>query len=104
MEPRGSCGRPTQVIKHAQGERTKLTNRKIIFCFASSLVLAASLPAQVTHGQPPKLPAPFATRSAGNRPRGEKPPAGLFPTIPEGFRRKIIASKFKRPPFLTGAP
>src|SRR5437868_4564665 len=100
----GRCGHPTQVIKHAQGERTKLTNRKIIFCFASSLVLAASLPAQVTHGQPPKLPAPFATRSAGNGPRGEKPPAGFLPTVPEGFGVNIFATNFKRPRFLTVAP
>ena len=81
-----------------------MTNRKIIFCFASSLVLAASLPAQVTHGQPPKLPAPFATRSAGNGPRGEKPPAGFLPTVPEGFGVNIFATNFKRPRFLTVAP
>src|SRR5205085_11207586 len=102
MEPRGSCGRPTQVIKHAQGERTKLTNRKIIFCFASSLVLAASLPAQVTHGQPPKLPAPFATRSAGNGPRGEKPPAshGQPPKLPAPFATRSAGNgpRGEKPP------
>ena len=29
---------------------------------------------QVTHGQKPQLPAPFATKSAGNPPEEAKPP------------------------------
>jgi glucose/arabinose dehydrogenase len=76
----------------------------------SALVLAliASLPAtvqgQVTHGQKPKLPAPFATKSAGNGPNGVKPPAGFLPTVPQGFRVNVFATSFRRPRWLTVAP
>ena len=77
---------------------------KIVFFSAASLLMAAYLPAQVTHGKMPKLPAPFATKSAGNGPRGVKPPAGFLPTVPEGFHINVFASNFKRPRWLTVAP
>jgi len=76
----------------------------------NSLVLALtlSLPylaaAQLTHGQKPKLPAPFATNSAGNGPRNAKPPAGFLPTVPPGFRVNVFAADFKYPRWLTVAP
>jgi glucose/arabinose dehydrogenase len=60
--------------------------------------------AQVTHGQKPKLPQPFATESAGNGPGREKPPAGFLPTVPQGFRVNIFAKDFKGPRWLTVAP
>src|SRR5260370_12293011 len=59
---------------------------------------------QVTHGQKPKLPVPFATNSAGNGPRSAKPPAGFLPTVPAGFRLNVYAADFKRPRRLTVAP
>jgi glucose/arabinose dehydrogenase len=62
------------------------------------------LPGQVTHGQKPKLPPPFATASAGNGPEGVKPPAGFLPTVPQSFRVNIFAKDFKRPRWLTVAP
>jgi glucose/arabinose dehydrogenase len=62
------------------------------------------VPAQVTHGQKPKLPAPFATNSAGNGPDKVKPPAGFLPTVPPGFRLTVFAANFKRPRWLTVAP
>jgi len=62
------------------------------------------VPAQVTHGQKPKLPAPFATNSAGNGPDKVKPPAGFLPTVPTGFRLTVFAANFKRPRWLTVAP
>ena len=62
------------------------------------------LPGQVTHGQKPKLPPPFATESAGNGPERVKPPAGFLPTVPQGFRVNIFAKDFKRPRWLTVAP
>lgn len=59
---------------------------------------------QVTHGQKPNLPPPFATRSAGNGPSSSKPPAGFLPTVPSGFRINIFATGFKGPRWLTVAP
>lgn len=60
--------------------------------------------AQVTYGKKPDLPAPFATRSAGNGPNGARPPEGFLPTVPAGFRVNIFAEGFKRPRFLVTAP
>jgi glucose/arabinose dehydrogenase len=72
------------------------------------LAVAVSFPsfslAQVTHGQKPNLPPPNATESAGNGPRGERPPAGFLPTVPAGFRVNIFAKDFKVPRWLTVAP
>ena len=76
----------------------------------SILVLAVtfSLPsiclAQVTHGQKPNLPQPFATKSAGNGPGRTKPPAGFLPTVPPGFQVSVFAKDFKVPRWLTVAP
>lgn len=70
------------------------------FLFLNPLVL----PAQVTHGLKPELPAPFATKSAGNGPRSVNPPAGFLPQVPQGFRVNIFATGFKNPRFLTVAP
>ena len=74
----------------------------------SALAFALSTPvlaaAQVTHGQKPKLPAPFATSSSGNGPHSTKPPAGFLPTVPPGFRINVYATNFKVPRWLTVAP
>src|SRR5229473_6623790 len=59
--------------------------------------------AQVTHGQKPNLPAPFATKSAGNGPDKAEAPAGFLPTVPKGFHINIFAKDFKRPRLLTVA-
>ena len=75
-----------------------------IFALAFTLSLPSLVPAQVTHGQKPKLPAPFATNSAGNGPDKVKPPAGFLPTVPPGFRLTVFAANFKRPRWLTVAP
>ena len=66
--------------------------------------MAACLPAQVTHGQKPKLPAPFASKSVGNGPGGEKPPAGFLPTVPAGFKVNVYLGGIRRPRWLTVAP
>ena len=58
----------------------------------------------MTHGQKPKLPPPFETKSAGNGPSGTKPPAGFLPTVPPGFRVNVFAKDFKYPRWLTVAP
>jgi len=74
-----------------------------IYLIASVLLV---LPAggQVTHGNKPNLPAPFATKSAGNGPSSAKPPEGFLPTVPEGFHVNIFAKEFKVPRFLMVAP
>ena len=66
--------------------------------------MAAYLPAQVTHGQEPKLPAPFETKSSGNGPNREKPPEGFLPTVPAGFKVNVYVSGVRRPRWLTVAP
>src|SRR5215470_15463166 len=68
------------------------------------LILAATASAQVTHGQKPNLPAPFATKSAGNGPDRAEAPSGFLPTVPSGFHINIFARDFKRPRLLTVAP
>jgi len=75
-----------------------------IAAFGILLVLPALLPAQVTHGSKPQLPAPYATKSAGNPPEEERPPNGFMPTVPAGFQINIFASNFKQPRWLMVAP
>ncbi len=69
-----------------------------------TLCLSSVVPAQVTRGQKPRLPPPFATNSAGNGPDRAKPPAGFLPTVPAGFRLNVFAADFKQPRWLTVAP
>jgi len=61
-------------------------------------------PAQVTHGQKPSLPAPFATKSSDNAPDQVKQPDNFMPTVPPGFHINIFAKDFKGPRLLTIAP
>ncbi|HEV1994957.1 MAG TPA: sorbosone dehydrogenase family protein [Candidatus Acidoferrum sp.] len=75
-----------------------------ILALAFPFFLPSLATAQVTHGQKPKLPVPFATNSSGNGPGKEKPPAGFLPTVPPGFRLNVYAADFKRPRWLTVAP
>src|SRR5258708_8060457 len=72
-----------------------------IFVLAFTFSMPSLMQAQVTHGQKPKLPAPFATKSAGNGPDSAKPPAGFLPTVAPGVRFKVVAGTFKRPRQLT---
>src|ERR1700687_819647 len=75
-----------------------------IFVLAFTFCLPCLVQAQVTHGQKPNLPAPFATNSAGTGRDKAKPPAGFLPTVPPGFRLNVFAGNFKRPRWLTVAP
>ncbi len=59
---------------------------------------------EITHGEKPDLPAPFATKSAGNGPDSAKPPAGFLPKAPEGFEVSVYAKDFKVPRFMAVAP
>jgi glucose/arabinose dehydrogenase len=71
---------------------------------AASLCLPLILPAQLTHGIKPQLPAPFSTTSTDNSPDRDKPPAGFLPTVPQGFRVNVFAEHFKTPRWLAVAP
>jgi glucose/arabinose dehydrogenase len=73
--------------------------------FLLSTATPTSMPAgaQLTHGQKPRLPAPFETKSSGNGPSGVKPPAGFLPTVPAGFHVSVFAKGFKYPRFLATA-
>jgi glucose/arabinose dehydrogenase len=75
-----------------------------IAVFGILLLVPAMQSAQVTHGNKPQLPAPFATKSAGNPPEETKPPKGFLPTVPAGFQISLFASDFKEPRWLTVAP
>src|SRR5260370_29320057 len=75
-----------------------------IFLLALTCLVPSLASSQVTHGQKPKLPPPFATNSAGNGPRSAKPPASFLPTVPAGFRLKVYGADFKRPRWLPVAP
>jgi glucose/arabinose dehydrogenase len=82
---------------------------RISSIFAVMVLGGAFLPVvpalgQVTYGNKPTLPAPFATHSAGNGPDSSKPPAGFLPTAPAGFQVNIFARAFTRPRFLAVAP
>jgi glucose/arabinose dehydrogenase len=69
-----------------------------------ALLFAVSSFAQVTNGKKPNLPAPFETKSAGNGPDKDKPPAGFLPKVPSGFQVSVYASDFTNPRFLAVAP
>ena len=75
-----------------------------LVAFGGVLIAVQPASAQVTYGKKPQLPAPFATRSAGNGPSGVKPPKGFLPTVPAGFQVSLFAEHFKVPRFLTTAP
>src|SRR5580692_4787691 len=77
---------------------------RAVCMIGSSLALPAVLCAQITHGQKPVLPAPYSTKSAGNGPRNEEPPAGFLPTVGQGFRVNVFAEGFKVPRWLATAP
>src|SRR5260370_28810782 len=90
-------------VQNSFGEGKFMRARNTV-ALTITLLLPLILPAQVTHGQKPKLPPPFATESAGNGPERVRPPASLLPTVPQGFRVNIFAKEFKRPRWLTAAP
>jgi glucose/arabinose dehydrogenase len=72
--------------------------------FGALLFLPSILPAQVTDGKKPKLPPPFATKSATNAPEDSTPPKGFLPTVPAGFKVNIFAEQFDEPRWLIVAP
>src|ERR1700722_20892501 len=76
-----------------------------LLAIGTVLLLPARLTAQqLTKGEKPQLPAPFATKSSGNPPQDATPPKGFLPTVPSGFHINIFAADFKEPRFITTAP
>jgi glucose/arabinose dehydrogenase len=53
---------------------------------------------------PADLPAPYATRSAGNGPSLVHPPRGAEPKVPNGFTVSLFASGFLGPRLMRTAP
>ncbi len=80
------------------------SNTMRLLALSGLIVFAIPAAAQVTHGMKPDLPAPFATKSAGNGPNETAPPAGFLPTVPAGFQVNIFAKNLKRPRFMAVAP
>ena len=75
-----------------------LTGRRLGMRIAALGILCATpgiLLGQVTHGKKPQLPAPFATKSAGNPPEEAKPPKGFLPTVPAGFKIERFRDGFQ---------
>jgi glucose/arabinose dehydrogenase len=75
-----------------------------VLFLAAFAIVPPQLMAQITHGQKPQLPAPYATKSSGNGPRRDNPPAGFLPTVPAGFQVNIFAANFRTPRWLAVAP
>ncbi len=67
-------------------------------------ILPVAVNSQVTHGNKPNLPKPFATRSAGNAPDDVKRPDGFLPTVPQGFHVNVYAESFEAPRWVITAP
>jgi len=72
--------------------------------FGALLFLPLILSAQVTDGKKPKLPPPFATKSAANAPEDSTPPKGFLPTVPSGFKVNVFAEQFDEPRWLIVTP
>src|SRR5215831_12119744 len=85
-------------------EITLSERMRMAIAIGALLFLASGLRAQVTNGQKPHLPPPFATRSSGNPPEGVPPPEGFLPSVPAGFRVNIFAKGFREPRWLAVAP
>ena len=71
---------------------------------ASGLMIPMLAQGQVTHGEKPKLPAPFVTQSSTNPAEYEKAPDGFLPKVPGGFKVNIYATDFKYPRWMSVAP
>src|SRR6201987_6030396 len=82
----------------------KLPQQACWFFLGAGLFVAGPTMAQVTYGKKPDLPAPFATKSAGNGPDKSTPPEGFLPTVPGAFHVNVFAKDFKNPRFLATAP
>jgi glucose/arabinose dehydrogenase len=99
-------------LRHHNGEKRARLGEKLMTGFFRMMTLAGALVvarpalvgAQVTHGQKPHLPKPFATKSAGNAPDDIKRPDGFLPSVPNGFQVNVYAENFKTPRWLFVAP
>lgn len=79
-------------------------SREFVLAVAIAAMPLAVQAQQVTRGEKPVLPKPFATQSAENGPDEVSRPAGFLPKAPEGFRVNVYAESFKTPRLLAVAP
>jgi len=80
------------------------THSQTLFVALTLSVFPVLAQAQITHGQKPNLPAPFASPSSDNAPREVHPPDNFMPTVPQGFHINVFARDLKGPRLLTVAP
>jgi len=78
------------------------TARNLFGLKLSQFFLPCQAPAQVTHGQKPSCPRPFASNISRQRTgrNGHLPP-GSCRLCRQGFRVNVFATNFKRPRWLT---
>jgi glucose/arabinose dehydrogenase len=77
---------------------------RILVCLLACLAMARPVAAQVTHGQPPVLPAPYTKPVVAN-PSIVKTTPGFVPTAPKGFKVTLFAQgDFKEPRYMALAP
>jgi glucose/arabinose dehydrogenase len=75
----------------------------VLTAFLVLVSAAPSLHAQLTHGKPPALPAPYTKPITANPPHVQVPP-GFKPTAPAGFSVSLFAEGFREPRYLAVAP
>lgn len=77
---------------------------RILVSFLTCLMVAKPVAAQITHGQPPVLPAPYTKPVVAN-PSTVKTTPGFVPTAPKGFEVTLFAQgDFREPRHMALAP
>lgn len=77
---------------------------RIIVCLLACFAMSKSGSAQLTHGQPPVLPAPYTKPVVANPPEVKTTP-GFVPKAPHGFTVSVFArGDFSEPRYMALAP
>ena len=76
----------------------------VVCCAVAGLAQADDRPGQKHHVQVKDLPAPFASKSAKNRPEVVKAPQDAKLQVPAGFEVSLYAEGFRNPRHLETAP
>src|SRR5690348_398987 len=77
---------------------------RIMVCFLACLMMAKPGAAQITHGQPPVLPAPYTKPVVAN-PSIVRTTPGFIPKAPKGFKVTLFAKgDFREPRYMALAP
>ena len=76
----------------------------VLIAVASGGAAAKDEPGQRFHVRPADMPAPYATRSAGNPPDRVRRAAAMRPAAPPGYRVNLFAEGFDHARWLLAAP